>query len=85
MNKKNRTRAKAKASRDYGLIETGPCMEAIQTVKARYKKTKEHFKMIVKLAEQDAIHYDYKDEIVGKAYMTMRYAKQELQRRKAMK
>jgi len=79
MSKKNRQ------TRGRELGDSAPCMEAIQTVKARYKKVKKQFKQIVELAEQDAIHYDYREEIVGKAYLNMRYAKQELQRRKAMK
>ena len=75
-----------RAQTDYGMAKTEvPCREPIEMMKARYHRAKEQFETIVDLAMEDAIHYDYKNEIVGQAYMAMYYQKQELKRRKETK
>lgn len=61
------------------------CTENIESIKARVKQTKANLKAVTELAIQGVFDYDVKDEIVGKAYLDVLRAKNDLQHRKSMR
>ena len=80
MSRKNRK------SRAYVLNDCSePCQEPITIVKARVKEAKEDLADIVSLAERGTLDYDIRDEVVGRAYMSLVQAKTALRRRKVQK
>ena len=69
--------------RSRGISSTAECQEPISVFKDRVKRAKEQLNLILELVEDGAFDYDIRNEVVGKAYLEHKEAKQQLKRRKA--
>ncbi len=61
-----------------------PCMESVKAYKMRVKEAKDELNALTIMAVKGVFDYEYKDAVVGRAYIKYIQLKQEYARRKSM-
>ena len=79
--RRNRT---GKTGRTVPGIASEPCMESVKAYKMRVREAKDELNALTTMAIKDVFDYEYKDSIVGRAYIKYIQLKQEYMRRKSM-